>query len=388
MLKIVHTADVHAGKPLSFELDKERGYIRRREIETGLWRIVDFVKEENAQILLIAGDLFEHLYARPSWVKDAALLFSTIPETRVFISPGNHDPLLPDSLYYSVDWPGNVTVFASTGVSRVSLGAKGIEADVYGLGWPAFVQRNPLLQGFQVKRPDRLNIVLLHGDLAEESMYLPVHSDHIANSGADYFALGHIHVPMARNIAGSTVVYSGCPEPLGFGDEGQRGVYLVTCTGEAGGAGCISAEFVPMALRTVRFAEVDLTGIDTGEQVRNAILSVGNPEARKKDMWKVALTGRLSPGIGLDLAGLRHEFIDEFFSLRLMPEFVLDYDLEPLMNPENQSLEARFVRRLMEIGQQAEQEGDTEAAVTVDRAMYYGLDALRQGEIITRRRLD
>ena len=82
MLKIVHTADIHAGKPLSFELEEERRYIRRREIETTLWRIVDFAREENAQILLIAGDLFEHLYARPSWVKDAASLFSTIPETR------------------------------------------------------------------------------------------------------------------------------------------------------------------------------------------------------------------------------------------------------------------------------------------------------------------
>ena len=66
MLKIIHTADIHAGKPLSFELDEERRYLRRREVETALWRIVDLVKEENAQVLLIAGDLFEHLYARPS----------------------------------------------------------------------------------------------------------------------------------------------------------------------------------------------------------------------------------------------------------------------------------------------------------------------------------
>ena len=195
MLKIVHTADIHAGKPLSFELEEERRYIRRREIETTLWRIVDFAREENAQILLIAGDLFEHLYARPSWVKDAASLFSTIPETRVFMAPGNHDPLLPDSLYYSVDWPENVTVFDSAGLSRVSFEVNGIELDVYGLGWTTFVQRTPLIQGFKVERRDRLNIVLLHGDLAEESVYLPVSQEHIANSGADYFALGHIHAP-------------------------------------------------------------------------------------------------------------------------------------------------------------------------------------------------
>lgn len=384
MLKIVHTADIHAGKPLSFELEEERRYIRRREIETTLWRIVDFAREENAQILLIAGDLFEHLYARPSWVKDAASLFSTISETRVFMAPGNHDPLLPDSLYYSVDWPENVTVFDSAGLSRVSFEVNGIELDVYGLGWTTFVQRTPLIQGFKVERRDRLNIVLLHGDLAEESVYLPVHQDHISSSGADYFALGHIHVPMARNIGGSTVVYAGCPEPLDFGDEGQRGVYLVTCTGP----GDLSAEFVPMAMRTVRAVELDLTGLDTGEQVRNAILSVDNREIRQRDIWKISLTGRLNPETGLDLIGLRHEFAGEFFSLRLEPEFVLDYDLGPLVDPENQSLEARFVQKLMELKRQSEQKGDTEAVEIIDRAMYYGLDALRQGEIITRRRLD
>lgn len=384
MLKIVHTADVHAGRPLSFELEEERRYIRRREVETALWRIVDFVKEENAQVLLIAGDMFEHLYARPSWVKDVALLFSTVPETRIFISPGNHDPLLPDSLYHGVDWPENVTIFDSASIGRVSFEAKRIEVDVYGLGWGAFVQRTSLLRGFKVKRPDCFNIVLLHADLADQSVYLPVKQGDIADSGANYFALGHIHVPMARNIAGTTVVYPGCPEPLDFGDEGQRGVYLVTCTGDSG----ISAEFVPMALRTVRAARVDLTGLDTGEQVRNAILSVDSPEARKRDIWKVALTGRLNPEIGLDLVGLRHEFAGEFFSLRLEPEFVMDYDLEPLIDPENQSLEARFVKSLMELRRRSEQEGDTQAVDTIVRAMYYGLDALRLSEIITRRRLD
>lgn len=385
MLKIVHTADIHAGKPLSLELDKERRYIRRREIETGLWRIVDFAKEEKAKILLIAGDLFEHLYTRPSWVKDVSLLFSTIPETRILISPGNHDPLLPDSLYHSVAWPDNVSIFSSSGVSRVVLEELGV--DVYGLGWASFLERSRLLKGFQVQRSDRFNIVIIHGDLAEQSAYLPLHSDDIANSGADYFALGHIHTPMSKTLGKSTVVYPGCPEPLDFGDEGQRGVYLVTLDRQLGGPQAVTTEFVPMASRMVRTAEVDVTGIDTGEKIRNAILSVGSPENRKKDMWKILLTGRLDPDIGLDLAMLQHEFTDEFFSLRLVPEFIPDYDLEPLMDPNNQSLEARFVRKLSRLKQQAEQTGDTEAACIVNRAMYYGLDALRLGEIITGRGL-
>ena len=386
MLKIVHAADIHAGRPLSLELDKERGYIRRREIETVLWRTVEFVREEKAGIFLIAGDLFEHLYTRPSWVKDVSSLFSTIPETRIFISPGNHDPYLPDSLYRSIEWPDNVTIFSSAMPRKVSLDDLGV--DIYGLGWPSFTERGRPLEGFRTDNPDRLNIVLVHGDLAEKSAYLPVHYTDIENSGADYFAMGHIHTPMIKNIGESIVVYPGCPEPLDFGDEGQRGICLVTWPGtNSNGVPRTVAEFVPMASREVKRAEVDVTGIDTGERIRNAILSVASPEIRKKDMWKIVLTGRLDLDLALDLDMLEGEFRDDFFCLRLAAEFIPDYDLGPLMEPSNQSLEARFVRRQIEIERNSRRDGDARVARVARLAMYYGLDALRQGEVFTGRRM-
>ncbi len=391
MLKIIHTADIHAGKPLSLGLDKQKRYIRRREIETGLWRIIDLVKQENAHILLIAGDMFEHFYTRSSWVKDVALLFATIPCTQVFISPGNHDPLLPDSLYHSVKWPQNVTIFKSHGITKVSLEINEVKIDIYGFGWPSALHRNALLENFKVKHLDHFNIVLLHGDLTESSAYLPIRTKHIAQSGADYFALGHIHVPSITKIANSTVIYPGCPEPLSFGDEGKRGVYLVTHDMEAKrikGVSGISAEFVPIATRAVKTATVDLSLIDTGEQLRNAILSVAPDSIRRKHLWKLILKGRLSPEIGLDLVALNHEFSDEFFCLRFVPEFVTDYDLEVLMRPENQSLEARFVQALVKHKQNAQVKGDFDEVDIATRALHYGLDALRQGEIISKRRLD
>lgn len=386
MLKIVHAADIHAGRPLSLELDKERGYIRRREVETSLWRIVEFAEEEKAGILLIAGDLFEHRYTRPSWVKDVSMLFTTIPETHIFISPGNHDPLLPDSLYRSVEWPKNVAVFSSTRPTGVSLDELGV--DVYGIGWTSHTERSRLLEGFRVERPDRLNIVLAHGDLYENSAYLPMTQSDIVRSGADYFALGHIHTPVFRDIGQSKVVYPGCPEPLDFGDEGKRGISLVTWPGtKSPGTSGVSAEFVPMASREVRKAEVDVTGIDTGEKIRNAILAVGSPEMRKRDMLKVILTGRIDLDLALDLDMLEHEFRDDFFCLRLVSEFIPDYDLKPLMDPSNQSLEARFVRKQLELERKAREDEDARAARVANLAMYYGLDALRQGEVLTGRRM-
>ena len=386
MLRIVHAGDIHAGRPLSLELDRERGYVRRREIEISLWRIVELAKEENAQIILLSGDLFEHIYTRQSWVKDVSLLLGTVPGIRIFISPGNHDPMLPDSLYRSVQWPDNVTIFASDNFAKVSL--EDIGVDVYGLGWVSFTERRRLVQGFKPERADRFNIVLLHGDLSETSTYLPISPRDIEMSGADYFALGHYHAPTVRDIGRTKVIYPGCPEPLDFGDKGERGIYFVTAEPvDREQDFVVTAEFVPMASRMVREEELDVTGIDTGEKIRNAILSVASPDIRKRDMWQLSLTGRLDPDLPLELDVLEQELRDNFFHLRLLPKFVPDYDLDPLLDPSNKSLEARFVRTLKELERQALKDGDDRAAKVANLAMYYGLDALRQGEIIARRRM-
>jgi DNA repair exonuclease SbcCD nuclease subunit len=386
MLKIVHAGDIHAGRPLSIELDKERGYVRRREIEISLWRICEFAKDEKAQIILLSGDLFEHVYARPAWVKDVSLLFATIPEIRVFISPGNHDPVLSDSLYRSVKWSENVTIFASDIVRRICLDDIGV--DVYGLGWLSFTERRRLLQGFRVERSDRFNIALVHGDLTENSIYLPISAKDIENSGVDYFALGHYHAPMVKDMEGTRVVYPGCPEPLDFGDKGERGVYMVTVGNSVSKHPFdITTEFVPLASRMVREEELDLTGVDTGEKIRNAILSVGSQDIRRRDMWQLLLTGRVDPDLPLELDVLERELRDNFFHLRLVPMFVPDYDLAQLLDCENQTLEARFVKALKKLEKEAIESGNEEMARVANLATYYGLDALRQGEIVTRRRM-
>jgi hypothetical protein len=104
-------------------------------------------------------------------------------------------------------------------------------------------------------------------------------------------------------------------------------------------------------------------------------------------MWQLSLTGKLDPDLPLELDVLEQELRDNFFHLRLLPKFVPDYDLDPLLDPSNKSLEARFVRTLKELERQALKDGDDRAAKVANLAMYYGLDALRQGEIIARRRM-
>jgi DNA repair exonuclease SbcCD nuclease subunit len=384
MLKIVHCADIHAGRPAPRELDEERASVRRREIETSFARIVDFTRKEKARLLLVSGDLFEHLYVRPAWAKEAAALLQSIPDTRVFISPGNHDPVVRGSLYRSIEWPPNVTVFDLPELREIPV--EGTPVVVYGFGWTSYVEEQQVLKGFAARRSDSVNILVIHGDLAGQgtSQYLPIMPSDLENSGMDYVALGHIHAPAESRAGRSTAVYAGCPEPLDFGDRGDRGVYVVTVNEKAGAGERVSSEFVPMATRQMRALDVDITGLDTQERVRNAVLASGPLSTRKRDLWSVTLTGKVDPELVVDVPVLERELQTEFFFLRIRPDYRPAYDLDGLADPRNQSLEARFVRHMQGMRKDALDGADKAAADVAERALYYGLDALRQGQVLLR----
>jgi exonuclease SbcD len=385
MLKIIHAADIHAGRPASRELDREKASVRRREIETALSRIVDLAKREKANLLLLCGDLFEHSHARATWAREAADLFRSIASTKVFITPGNHDPLVRDSLYRTVAWPENVVVFEGPEVGEYVL--EDLNAAVYGLGWRTYLEHRRVLSGFRGGRKGFFNILMVHGDVItgstgdRGSQYLPIHEEDLEQSGMDYAALGHIHAPGVFRVGRVTAVYPGCPEPLDFGDKGERGVYLVTVEGRSE----VSTRFVPMALRQVHSHDLDITGLDTVERVRNAILSAGEESTRKRDLWALRLTGVVEPEIIFDIPALERELGDDFFFLRLIPDYSPGYDFEALADPENQSLEARFARHLMGLRDDLANRGEARSALVANLALYYGLDALRQGKVILRR---
>ncbi|MGI6642593.1 MAG: metallophosphoesterase family protein [Bacillota bacterium] len=389
MPKILHCADLHAGRPASRDLNEGKGSLRRREIETSLHRIVDLAVLQKPDLLIISGDLFEHRYARPSWAREAAAVLASIPNIRVFIAPGNHDPALPDSLYRSIQWPDNVHLFLSGEIQEVVLPDLGVA--VYGHGQLAFTDRERPLKTFRAPRQDFVNIMVIHGEmirpgLPEESVYSPILWDDVENSGIDYLALGHIHVPGTVTCGRTLAVYPGCPEPLDAGDVGKRGVYVVDLIKGSNEEASIESEFIPMSLREVRSETVDVTGLCTHEQVRNALLAVAPLEERKRHTWTTTLTGRVEPEMNLDIQSLERETSEDFFSLRIVPEYVPDYDIDGLIDSTNHSLEARFARHLVEVAKERAARNDLRGAKVAQQAIYYGLDALRQGRVLLRGR--
>ena len=227
-IKILHTGDLHLG--MSFarsKLPAEVGKVRRQELWETFDRIIDTARAEKADLLLIAGDLFEYNYCTASDIKRINDRFARIPDTRVLIAPGNHDPALPGSLYNTCRWQPNVHIFRSSKICALEL--EGLGATVWGLGWDRGDIREPLLEGFKAAG-EGINIMLVHGDVVPEgspSDYLPLYKRHLAGCGVAYAALGHVHKGGAVEHGGKgAAMYCSSPEPISFNEEGSTAYAL------------------------------------------------------------------------------------------------------------------------------------------------------------------
>ena len=96
MIKILHSADWHLDSPLQGRLPQQAELLRRELLQIPD-RVAALCREENCDLMLLTGDLFDGAYSQQTYraVYDA-LQSVNVP---VFIAPGNHDYSCPDSPY-------------------------------------------------------------------------------------------------------------------------------------------------------------------------------------------------------------------------------------------------------------------------------------------------
>ena len=101
------------------------------------------------------------------------------------------------------------------------------------------------------------------------SQYLPIHLEDLKN-GVDYGPGPHPRAGAFRREV--TAVHPGCPEPWISATRASVGVPVTAARREGQAGFSVSPEFIPMALREMRSEDLDITGLDTLERVRNAVL--------------------------------------------------------------------------------------------------------------------
>lgn len=352
----LHGADLHlGGAGASTVLPRSIRTRLKQESWESFARIVQTCRERGVDFLFLSGDIFDHDRIRMTDLKAMASTFETLEHTRVFIAPGNHDPVGGRLSYDAVDWPANVTVFREEALTEVPINDW---LSIWGFAW-----KNNSLDLKRIRMDGDLNllktnILLIHGDWdAVESDYLPLKPYASLLERFDYVALGHIHKP---SIDGGKIVYSGAPYASSFKDQGLRG----TLRGHIQ-KGRVTHEFVPM--NHIRFEEktVEVEGADTWQDIRRKILAVNEGE---QIVCRVTVEGIKDPDLNLD--DLKTTLEDAFLYLELVDDTIPDYDIERLYQEHQDNIIGQFVKSMLQEDLQD----------PVQRlALFYGLDALLQG---------
>ena len=363
-IRLIHAADLHLDSPFE-ALSAAKASVRRAEQRALLSRLTELAASEQADLVLLAGDLLDSNNTYHETGEELAESLSNMG-CPVFISPGNHDWYGPQSPYAKVKLPENVHVFRENRISFVSVPSA--DARVYGA---AFTDRRsgPLLRGFHAERkPNLHHILCLHGEVGNPaSAYNPISLDEISGSGMDYVALGHVHSASGLLRAGS-VSYSwpGCPEGRGFDETGEKFVNVVELSGED-----CSLRQVSIAGRHYESLSLDISDADPLLLIHTSL-----PDDTVRDVYRIILTGETVSAP--DLRRLHQNLDEMFFSLQLRDETRLRRDIWESAGED--SLRGLFLSRLRERYQEA---GDDAQKLRIEQAARWGLAALDRGEEVS-----
>jgi len=287
MIKILHSADWHLDAPMT-GFTPEQAATLQKESRLLPQRIVALCKQEQCDLLLLAGDLFDGIPSRDT-VKSVqdALAGLDIP---VIITPGNHDFCNDNSPYIKETWPENVHIFKKTQIESIAFPA--LNCRIYGAGYES-MDCPGLLKQFHAEGEEQYQIGVFHGDATTASTYFPITRSQLQESGLCYVALGHIHKQGSLSAGETLCLWPGAPMGRGYDELGEKGVLLVTLKDTP------EAKF--LSLDTPRFYDETL---DVGEDAAATLAGI-LPPIENGDFYRVTLVGYSS---GIDMDALQQQF--------------------------------------------------------------------------------
>ncbi len=296
-IRFVHAADLHLDSQFSGLLSHsaEVANVLRDATFAAYSNVIDLCLREKVDALLIAGDVYDSadrsLRAQLRFYEGLRRLGEA--GIRSFVCHGNHDPL--DGWEARLTPPSMCHRFGpEVEAAPLDPGDPG-KATVYGISYPRRDVRENLVPRFQRHSSDGFAIGLLHcnvGSNTGHEAYAPCTLDDLRSAGIDYWALGHVHARQVLSEKDPVIVYPGNPQGRQPNEVGERGVYLV----EADGSGRVSLAF--HAIDVVRWASsvVDVTGLDTEQDVfdaaEDAVDSLLAGADGRHVVYRLSVTGR------------------------------------------------------------------------------------------------
>ncbi len=352
-MRFIHMADVHFDSPFTVLASRENlANERRLEQRKAFADTIEYIKENQIPFLFISGDLYEQKYIRKSTIEYINNLFKEIPNTQIFISPGNHDPFLINSFYNTFEWNNNVTIFNS----EIKI-IETEEADIYGFGFTDFYCENSQIEKINIKNKNKINILITHGSLDAsktlDMQYNPLNSNKLKEIGFDYVALGHIHKANYEENK-NNFIYPGSLISFGFDELGEHGFLDVEINKNNSEKNNLinlkinnnnlkinkKIKFIKVDKRIFEEIKLNISEINSEEELIEKIKDI---KTERQKNYKVILEGYKN--IEIDLNKIQKMVLDENV-LKVKDFSKVKYDIKELANQNN--LKGVFINRILQ----------------------------------------
>lgn len=303
MTRLLHTADLHLGKPFGRFPEDLRG--RLREARHGaIARLAAAARAHGATDILVAGDSFDSQSPAPATVRQALQAMAADPGLTWWLLPGNHDSLAAGELWQRIarDAPPNVRPLVTPEPVALAPGAALLPAPC--------TQRRPgrdLTAGMAnaPSPPGALRIGLAHGavqSFSEDGNPALIPPDRAETAGLAFLALGDWHGQLR---IGPRSWYAGAPEADGFDHVGAPGALLVDLAGPA-------PEVTPIPIGTLAWRRVELDLLPPDDPATRLAPLLPEAVRRRNTLLRVTASGRTGlageAALTAALAAVEHDF--------------------------------------------------------------------------------
>ncbi len=335
MIKLIHFADLHLNAPLTSRVSWDTANQLRESKCKVIDRIIELSNQKKADLILIAGDLFDRQFTDEKTFRFLEDRFSRT-QAHIFIACGNHDCF--SEMLQERFQGGNVHIFG-TQMEQASLPE--LHCDIYGQSFGTETVRESMLSGFRVVREDVLNLMVLHGDLQHPSDYNPICPEDIRNSGLDFLALGHIHNEKEIKRIGDTYYgYAGIPQPHSFKDSGEPSVHYIELSKQD-----FYAEQIDVSEFRFHQVAVSVSSCRTLYDISRAVLEQTKGYERQRDLFEVTLQGEVAEDFRVDTKQLEEMLGDSFLHIEIRNKTSLSVNIELLK--QERTLRGEFVRLVL-----------------------------------------
>lgn len=337
-MKIIHCSDLHLDSEMN-GLSKEKSRIRREESLRTFERMVDFAVQNNVEVIIIAGDLFDQNKYSLKTASRVIRIITANNNIDFLYLAGNHDE---DGFYQGLlqekEKPSNLKLFG-----------KDLTSYIYGDVCICGIDGSASFDGYfyeNIKLNDNLvNILCMHGQVAgyktdkdTEVISLPKLKD----KNIDYLALGHYHSYTVGEIdLRGKYVYSGCLEGRGFDETGEKGFVLLNVEN-----GKLNFEFIKFAYRSIYEHSFSVDNYTDWLVAEQDLISQLKNKYNTNSIIKVVINGERRLDFYMDINSLQNRLNEIFFYVKIQDKTSLKVDVSDFEN--DKSVKGEFVRAVLQ----------------------------------------